>query len=381
MSIAEARVSQARLNTKEERRLLRGHLWAYRNEFAQLPQAEDGTIVDVLSDKGRLIGRGFYQAEGGIAVRLMANKRTPIDEDFLGRRVKAAQGFRERVLPGQTVYRWVFGESDGLPGFVADRYGSVVHAQTPCAFYRTRLQELAHAFLSHERVEGLRVKVCGETSTFGDAPETAECEMDSLRLAVGLEQGQKTGLFLDQRANALALRPYARGARVLDGHSYAGVWSCHAALAGARHVLGVDTSARAIELAEANARLNNVETQCTFECAGVADVLARGGRYDAILLDPPALAKSRSQTRKALGLHLALNKAAMKIIEPGGILVTSCCSHFVGREAFLETLKRAVTSAQRRAWILDVRGAAPDHPVLMAMPETAYLTCVFLRVF
>jgi 23S rRNA (cytosine1962-C5)-methyltransferase len=368
------------LKPKEERRLLRGHLWAYRNEFAEPPEAEDGEVADVFSSGNRFIGRGFYQAQGGIAVRLLSRRQSSIDAGFLAKRIEAAREFRQRVFPGETVYRWVFGESDGLPGFVADRYGSAVSAETSCAFYRAHVDDLAASFLAQAGIESVRMDVCGQVSRHGVVPPWVECIVDGVRFSVDVEDGQKTGMFLDQRVNCQAARRFAPDARVLDAHCYIGMWSCHAALAGAAHVTGVDTSAQAIESARANAELNRVADRCAFECADVATLLAREERYDLVILDPPAFAKSRDQEPKALSLYKALNAAAMNALEPGGVLITSSCSHFVSAEAFLETLKRAAATVQRPVWILDVRGAGPDHPVLMAMPETAYLTCVTLRV-
>jgi 23S rRNA (cytosine1962-C5)-methyltransferase len=364
---------------KEERRILRGHLWAYRNEFAELPDLADGAVVDVLSSAGRFVGRGFYQAQGGIAVRILSRRPAPIDAAFLSRRIAAAREFRERVFPGETVYRWLFGESDRLPGLVADRYGPCVSAQTSCAFYRQHREEIVKAFLECPGVEAVRLNVCGDVLRSGPIPAPIECAVDGVRVAVDIEGGQKTGMFLDQRENWRAAGRYADGAAVLDGHCYIGMWSIHAALAGAAQVLGVDTSAQAIALAQANAERNGVAERCTFERADIAEVLQRDVRYDLIILDPPALAKSHAQERRAQGLYHALNTAALKALAPGGILITSSCSHFVTREAFLEIVKRASTAAQRHMWLLEVRGAAPDHPVLMGMPETAYLNCLVLR--
>ena len=368
------------LKPRDERRLLRGHLWVYRNEVAELPGLEDGQTVDVFSHSRRFIGRGFYQAEGGIAVRILDRRQSPIDGPFLSGRLQAAHAFRERLFPGETVYRWIFGESDGLPGLVADRYGDVVAVATSCTFYRSRADLLAEGFLAQGGIKGVRMAIGSDVLRYGVVPPVVECVVDGLRLTADLERGQKTGLFLDQRENARAMGRYARDARVLDGHCYVGLWSCHAAAAGARHVRGVDMSKPAIELSTANARLNDLEKVCTFEPADVLEVLKRGGEYDLVILDPPAFAKARSQERKALGLYQALNRAAMEVLSPGGVLITSSCSHFVGREAFLERLKRAAGGAHRRAWFLDVRGPAADHPTLAAMPETAYLTCATLRI-
>ncbi|HRI87508.1 MAG TPA: class I SAM-dependent rRNA methyltransferase [Candidatus Hydrogenedentes bacterium] len=372
---------KATLNPKEERRMLRGHLWAYRNEFSDLPDAEDGALVDVASSVGRFVGRGFYQKEGGIAVRLLSSHEEPIDGAFIGRRILRAKRYREILYPGETTYRWLFGESDGLPGLVADRYGSVVVAESHCAFYAPHTEAIANAFLSDESVTGVRVFAGGRVSRFGDAPIWNTVEASGVTFKVNIDEGQKTGLFLDQRENCLAAAPFFRGARVFDGFCYAGQWGLHAARAGASSVLAVDSSKSAIELAKTNAVLNGVEGACAFECADVSEALDRGGRYDVVVLDPPALAKSRSFAQRALGHYQNLNQLGMQSVEPGGYLITSSCSHFVDQEAFLEMLKRAARTVQRAVWLVDVRGPSRDHPILLGMPETAYLKCVTLRVF
>lgn len=374
-------MQSAILKEKEERRLLRGHLWAYRNEFAQLPEVGDGEIVEIVSLKGRLVARGFYQAQGGIAVRILTDRDEPVDSAFLARRVARAKRYRDSMYPAQSTYRWIHGESDGLPGLIADRYDGVVCAETSCAFYSHCAEDLANAFLSVEGIRGVRLEVNSKVYAFGDAAGPVEVEIDALRYLVDIDAGQKTGMFLDQRENCAVASRVAEGARVFDGFCYAGQWSLNMARANAAQVVGIDSSSAAIEAARRNAALNGLEVRCTFECGDAGEALRRGERYDVIILDPPALAKSRGQARKALGLYQSLNRDAMNAVEHGGYLFTSSCSHFVDLPDFLEMLKRAARAAQRDAWILETRGAAKDHPVLMAMPETAYLKCVMLRVF
>lgn len=380
MDTPDHTVLAAALKPKEERRLLRGHLWAYRNEFQHLPEAADGALMDVFTSNRRFVGRGFYQAAGGIAVRVLSRHQEAFDEAFLAVRVEQALAFRAQCFPGSRTYRWIYGESDGLPGLVADRYGALVAVQTACPFYTPWAEALAACFLQAEGVEGVLFRGDGPPRIFGVMSETVEFELEGLVLQLDPWAAQKTGLFLDQRCNRLAMTPYATGRRVLDGHCYHGLWSCHAARAGASAVIGVDTSEAALALARANAERNGVDAVCRFECADVEDVLARGGSYGLIILDPPAYAKTRVQLTKALTRYTALNKAAFDALEPGGILVTCSCSHFVDNEAFHETIKRAASSAGRRAWLLEMRGAAPDHPILLSMPETAYLKCAILRV-
>ncbi len=373
-------IPSATLKPKEERRIQRGHLWAYRNEFSQLPALNDGEVVDVFSANRRFVGRGFYQAEGGIAVRLLSYHQEDINRDFLERRLRTARLLRETFYPNQTIYRWIFGESDGLPGFVADRYDTVVAVQTTCAFYEPRAEELADLFLKTPGVEGVRFQCPRQQVLHGVVPDTLILTLDGLQLGMNLAGGQKTGMFLDQRLNSQAMRPFAKGARVLDGHCYIGLWSCHAGQAGAVSVLGVDTSEKAIEQARANADRNGLSECCQFECADIETVLARGNTYDLILLDPPALAKSRAHLTKALSRYQALNERAMTMVEPGGVLISSSCSHFVEPPAFLDMLKRAAVGAGRQAVLLEFRGAPPDHPVLLSMPEASYLKCALLRI-
>jgi 23S rRNA (cytosine1962-C5)-methyltransferase len=369
------------LKAREERRLLRGHCWAFRNEFDQLPKADDGELVDVFSEKRRFVARGFYQASGGIAVRLFTRRQEEIDETFLQARLDVARAYREAMYPGSDVYRWVFGESDGLPGLVADRYGSIVSAQTSCAFYGERTQQIAKLFLANQDITGVRISVNDKVQQFGDVPEILSCTVDGIKVELNLAETQKTGLFLDQRDNRQAMLPYVQGARVLDGHCYLGQWAIAAAQGGAAFVHAVDSSETAIDSARAHAQLNAVADRCNFEKVDVETVLDRGRCYDTIILDPPAFAKSRAQTKKALSRYQSLNAKALEVVNVGGYLITSSCSHFVDMPDFLEMIKRAAATAQREVWVLETRGAARDHPVLLAMPETSYLKCVILRVF
>ena len=368
------------LKPREERRLLRGHLWAYRNEFAHLPELGDGALVDVFSSERRFVGRGFFQREGGIAVRLLSPRQEDIDAAFFGARLSGALGLRERLFPGQSTYRWVFGESDGLPGLVVDRYGPLAIAQSPAAFYRPWAETLFGLLESLGGVAGVQFRFGGAVQNVGAVPEEVAFDLEGLRLAFAPAHTQKTGLFLDQRLNRLAAKPYAGGKRVLDGHCHHGLWGCHAVQAAAARVLCVDTSEEALECARANAARNGTDAGCAFACARIEEVLEDGTRWDVIILDPPAFAKSRAQAKKAFAAYQTLNAAAMRALEADGILITSSCSHFVDAPDFIEALKRAAAASRRRCALLEMRGAAPDHPVLLAMPETGYLKCAVLRV-
>lgn len=372
-------VAGATLKEKEERRLLRGHLWAYRNEFAHLPQLEDGALVDVFSAARRFVGRGFYQAQGGIAVRLLSRHQEEIDADWLRARLDAARRLRAGLFADSQVYRWVFGESDWLPGLVVDRYGPVAVAESSCRFHAQHAETLGQGLLGVEGMRGAVLRLPGGTRRVGAVPDAWVCELEGLRVGVAAEGAQKTGLFLDQRLNRLVLRRIVPGLRVLDGHCYHGLWSLHAMQFGAASVLGVDSSVEAIACAEENGRRNGMDGRLRFLASDIEDVLRSGEQWDCIILDPPAFAKARAQTAKAEARYRALNTLALRALRPDGWLITSSCSHFLAAERFLEVLKQAAAAAGRTARLIALRGASPDHPVLLAMPETAYLKCAVLH--
>ena len=367
------------LKPGEDRRMLRGHLWAYRNEFSELPALADGDLFDVFSASRRFVCRAFYQAEGGIAGRALAGHQVDIDADFLRKRLEEAMHFRARLYPGSGVYRWVYGESDGLPGLVIDRYGPVASVQTSCAFYRLRREALAELLLRREGIATVVFLGDGGQEVHGAPLDPLEVDLDGVRAGIAFDHSQKTGLFLDQRENWPQVRRFANEASVLDGFCYHGLWGVHAALGGAARVLGVDSSESAVIQARANAALNGMEDRCAFEKARVEEVLEGGLTFDLIVIDPPAFAKTRGQAKKAMARYEEINRKALNALSPGGILITCSCSHFMPTADFLEAVKRAARSLSRSVRILGVRGAAPDHPVLPVMAETEYLKCVILH--
>ncbi len=367
------------LKPKEERRILRGHLWVYRNEVASLPTLQDGDVADVFSSSRRFVGRGFYQQDGGIAVRIIAHHQHDIEPVFFRERLSQARILREQLFGGSSVYRWVFGESDLLPGLVIDRYDTVAVIQSDCVFYERYEEMLIKELLAVQGVTSVMTRFSGTKKWAGEKPDIVSLLLDGVRISLDFSETQKTGLFLDQRCNWRMMQRYATGKSVLDGCCYHGLWSIHAGLADAASVLGVDTSSSAIDHARRNCSLNGLET-CIFEQADIEEKLAQGHSYDVIVLDPPAFAKHRAQTKKALSRYENLNALAMTALSPGGILIACSCSHFVSAEEFLEVLKRAARTTGRHAQLLEMHGAAPDHPVLLTMPETAYLKCAALRM-
>lgn len=370
----------ATLKLKEDRRITRGHAWAYRSEFSAIPELGDGDLTDVYSSEKRFVGRGFYQAQGGIAVRILTRRQEEIGVDFFRARIHDALELRQRLFPGSQAYRWLFGESDGTPGLVADRFGAVVSVQSSCAFYVPWMKTIAELLMEVEGVEGVRFQVAYHLEHFGSIPQDVVFDLEGLEVALQLEGAQKTGMFLDQRYNRLTPVPFAKGARVFDGHCHLGLWACHAAKAGAREVLAVDSSEAALELARGNAARNGVAEAIEFRKGDVEAVLTEEEPFDIVIVDPPAYAKGRALAKKAEGKYFDLNRAAIRATRPGGLLVSSSCSHFVDETAFLEAIKRASFAEKRTVQLLEFRGAAPDHPILMAMPETAYLKCAVMRV-
>jgi len=373
-------IPAATLKPKEERRIQRGHAWAYRGEFQKLPELADGALVDVYSSERRFVGRGFYQAQGGIAVRVLTGRQEAIDRDFFRARIRAALSLRRALFPGSDAYRWIFAEADGLPGLVADRFGGVVSVQSSCAFYVPWMRPLGELLLAEEGVTGVRFQVAYTIESLGAVPDLVDFELEGLQVQLRLEGAQKTGMFLDQRLNRLAPIPFARDARVFDGHCHLGLWGCHAAKAGARKIVAVDSSQAALDLARANGERNGVADRFDFRCDDVEAVLDSEAPFDVVIVDPPAFAKGRSLAKKAQGRYLQLNRAALKATRPGGYCFTSSCSHFIDNATFLDVIKRAASSEKRTVQLLELRGAAPDHPVALAMPETAYLKCAALRV-
>jgi len=368
------------LKPKEERRILRGHLWVYRNEIAALPALQDGDVADVFASNRRFIGRGFYQQEGGIAVRILSHHQNNIDDrSFFHDSLVRADLLRKKLFPGSTVYRWVYGESDMLSGLVIDRYDTVAIIQSDCAFYERHSSLLVEEVLKFDGVDFVSVRFPSRKEWAGKASEKAAVLIDGVQAHISFNDTQKTGLFLDQRNNWPLIRKYAQGATVLDGYCYHGLWSINAALGGATSVQGVDTSPAAITHARENCALNNLEN-CFFEQKDIEAKLNEGKQYDVVVLDPPAFAKNRAQIKKALARYENMNSMAMNALPVNGILITCSCSHFVTPEDFIEMLKRAARKSGRQAQLLEMHGAAPDHPVLLAMLETAYLKCSVLRI-
>lgn len=387
------------------RRVERGHLWVFSNEVADLtgdPQPGDEVIVR--SAKGRFLGMALFSASSLIRARIYSRTMDePCDAAYLRRALERARQWRARLLPGWPAvsHRLVHGDADGLPGLVVDVYGDpraphVVLQITTAALERRReellaaLIELLHPTAIIERsdvavreLEGLEPL---KRVLHGTPASPCAVHEPGAELLADLLEGQKTGYFLDQVGNRRQARAAFNGARVLDMFCYVGAWSVTAGVAGATRVLGVDSSQGALDLARAAVELpaNAIPAgRCDFERADAFQFMAaaaeRGDLYDVVIVDPPALAKSRKDAEAALRAYRELNRRALQVLEPGGLLIACSCSHHVSSEQFETQLQLAARDTHSDL-LLEWRGGQhADHPVHLATPETAYLKCLFLR--
>jgi 23S rRNA (cytosine1962-C5)-methyltransferase len=395
---------RVRLKPSEDERIRNGHVWIYDNELADVDlgkaaagEAGDGALVWVEDAAGRKLGSGFIDMKSAIRVRLVTRgAHKPFDaaqaEGLLGR----ALSRREHL--GPDCVRLVNAEGDYLPGLVIDRYGGTVVVQPhvpawerpelEAAIVNSVVSNINPCSLLFKTRGGLR-RAEGSPAVFspvaeGDRDATERIREANLDFDVDIYGGHKTGFYIDQRENRLSMLPYVRGRRVLDCFCYTGAWSCMCAAAGAARVTGVDSSRPALELAGANAKLNGLEGRVEFVEADVFDYLPALARekwkFDVVILDPPAMAKTRRQVAGAMRGYIHLNKVAMGLIEPGGVLVTCSCSHHMTRERFMEMLRHTSTLVRKRAAVLRIGGQPEDHPSLLGVPETDYLKCVSLRL-
>nr|MBA2563985.1 class I SAM-dependent rRNA methyltransferase [Gemmatimonadota bacterium] len=372
-----------------------GHPWIYRSDIAELPGGlHGGEVVQVAGPRSEFLGQALYSSSSLIALRIFSRRPEPADEAFWNARLDAALALRQDLWGDGEGHacRLVFGESDGVPSFVVDRYDRWLVVQT----LSQGAERLGPAWLAHlarrirpagvlarndVRVRALEGLPAVVETLQGQVPETIEVAIGPVRLRVDPRRGQKTGAFLDQRENYAAAAAYARG-RVLDAFSFQGGFALHAARA-ADHVEAVEISADAVRRGRENARLNGAD-HVTFVEANAFDRLheldGRGERFDMVILDPPAFAKNRRALEAGLRGYKEINLRAMRILHPGGILVTCSCSHHVDEQLFLDVLRSAAVDAGRACQILERRGQSRDHPVLVTCPETGYLTCVIARL-
>lgn len=381
------------LRPREEQDLLAGRLWVFDNEIAGIRgDVQPGGLVDVFSAKGAFLGRGFCNMRSKIRVRLLTRQAEPIDCAFFAHRLGRAVDLRRRLGHFEAC-RLVYGEADLLPGLTVDRFGDVLVVQIAAlGMERFKdvvvdvLVELLHPRTIYERddlptreKEGLPQRT---GVLYGEEPGLVEINENGLRVRVDVVGGQKTGYFLDQRENRAALAPFSTGA-VLDCFCHTGGFALHAARYGADTVEAVDISSAALEMVRQNAALNGLTNITTTE-ANVFDLLKsyqqEGRRYDLVILDPPAFAKSKSALQSAARGYKEINLRGMQLVRPGGFLVTCSCSHFMTPPLFLDMIKRAAADVGRTARVLEIRYQAKDHPIGLGADESLYLKCVILQL-
>jgi 23S rRNA (cytosine1962-C5)-methyltransferase len=371
-------------------RLRSGHLWIYRSDVRSA-QAEPGAVVRLTDERGRFHGRAFYSDKSQIAVRLLTSADVPVDRAFFTERLRRAADYRKLVVEDTDACRLVYGEADQLPSLIVDKYGDYLVLQT--------LSQ------STERQKGLIVEILGDLFSpkgilerndpkvrllegldqrvsvlSGDIPAEIIAKENGVKFVYDLAKGQKTGSFLDQRENHLAARRYASG-EVLDCFSYQGGFALTVA-SKCEHVEGIDMAPAAVEAAKRNQQLNSI-SNVHFREGNTFDILKEydevGRRFQMIILDPPAFAKNRDSIPAAHRGYKEINLRALKILEPGGFLVTCSCSYHVTEPLFLQILAEAANDARRTVVVAERRTQAEDHPIMLTMPETHYLKCLFVK--
>jgi 23S rRNA (cytosine1962-C5)-methyltransferase len=385
-----------RLKRNEDRRLQAGHPWVFSNEVdtqqTPLPKFRPGELVRVLAHNDRALGVAYVNPRSLICARLLGGWGLP-DVAWFAARLRRALALRERLYE-VPYYRLVYGESDGLPGLVIDRFGPACVVQVNTAGMELLKDRIEQALVQVLGIETLLFKNDGAAREMEGLPlyvdlargrldERSDVQEQGLTFGVPLAEGQKTGWFFDQAANRRALAQYVvKGARVLDVFSYVGAWGVRAARSGAAAVLCVDSSAAALDLAEKNALRNGVAVAVRKgDAFDVLEALAHeGAAFDLVIVDPPAFAKRKKDLPKAQAAYKRLNQLAMKLLAEDGILVSCSCSYHLTADALQDAIAKAALGAGKSVQILEFGGQAPDHPVHPAIPETRYLKAFFCRV-
>ena len=396
--MAEAVVT---LKKGEGRSLKAGGLWIYDNEIDTIMGTfTNGDIVLVHDFDGYIMGRGYINQNSKIRIRMMTREPDQlIDEDFLRRRVENAWQYRKDTVDTSSC-RLIFGEADFLPGLVVDKYEDVLVVES-LALGIDRMKENIVGLLKETLAkDGIMIRGVYERSDakvrlkeglprvkgfIGEPFDTnVEIVENGVHYMVDLVDGQKTGFFLDQKYNRLAMQRICQGKTVLDCFTHMGTFALNAGIAGAKEVTGLDISEFAIEQARANAVLNHLEDRVKFRCANVLDELPRlaneGAKYDVVILDPPAFTKSREATKNAIKGYREINMKGMKLVKNGGYLATCSCSHFMTQELLAKTIKEAAKATRKRLRQVEFRTQSPDHPILWAADESYYLKFFIFQV-
>ena len=397
------------ITAKGTRWVEQGHPWIYEGEIVQEEgDCENGALADAVSEKGKYLGTGFVSRQSKIRLRLLSrNANDHFDEAFWQRRIQYAWDYRKTVMAGDiSCCRIIFGEADGFPGLTVDRFSDILVTQTLSMGMEKAKDIIFPLLMKVLRADGQEIRGIYERNDVAireleglpqnkgwyplpgevppDSTVTEICE-NGVFYQVDVENGQKTGFFLDQKYNRLAIARLAKGKRVLDCFTHTGSFALNAAMGGAAHVTAVDISASAIEMAKANAQRNGLSDRMDFVVADVFDLLpeliAKGkAPYDFIILDPPAFTKSRKTVDSAQRGYKEINLRALRLLPRGGYFATASCSHFMPSELFVKMLRSAALDAGVELRQIEARQQAPDHPILWNVPETDYLKFYIFQV-
>jgi 23S rRNA (cytosine1962-C5)-methyltransferase len=389
------------LKKGEGRTLKAGGAWVYDNEIDSIMGSfENGDIVTVHDFDGYFLGYGFINTKSKITVRILSRKKdTVIDDAFLEERVQAAWDYRKQVIDTGSC-RLIFGEADFLPGIVVDKFADVLVVESLALGIDKLKQQILDAVKRVLAKDGITVRGIYERSDakvreqegmerykgfIGEPFDTrVEIVENGVKYIVDVEDGQKTGFFLDQKKNRAAMHSVCKGKRVLDCFTHTGSFALNAGIAGATEVIGVDASELGVEQARENARLNGLEDKVSFVCADVFDFLPaleeKGEKFDVVILDPPAFTKSRNSIKNAVKGYREINVRGMKLVKDGGFLATCSCSHFMDPELFHKTIMEAARGAHKRLRQVEFRTQAPDHPILWAADSSYYLKFYIFQV-
>ncbi len=377
-------------------RILNGHPWIFGNELGdQDGECEAGDIVEVYSSNGSFVGKGYINPASQIRIRLLTrDKNATINEDFFYQRIKAAWEYRKQIGYVENC-RLIFGEADELPALIIDKFNDYFVIQTLSLGidkWKSSIVDALNKIFSpkgiYERndVPVRELEGMAQQKGFLSAPFDTNILLNEngLKFHVDIENGQKTGYFLDQQDNRRAIQHIVKNADVLEAFCYTGTFSLHAAHYGAKSTLGLDISANAIDTATRNASLNGHNDISKFECVNAFDVLKKwvieGKRYDVVMLDPPAFTKSRENIQKAVTGYKEINLRGMKLTRPGGFLVTASCTNLVPPDMFLETIQAAAKDAKRKLRQVCWQTQSADHPILWHVPSTQYLKFLIVQV-
>ncbi len=407
MSFTKREYPTIEITKKAEGSVLQGHPWVYDGELTKFDgRPADGELTDVLSSKGRYLGTGFYNSNSKIKIRLISrNANDKFDSDFFERRIRYAWDYRKTVMGDDlNCCRVIFGESDTFPGLTVDKMNDVLVTQTLSLGIEQRKDVIFPLLCKVLNEDGQNIKgiyerndvsireLEGMVQNKGFYPVEGLPTLESTRTVitengikynVDFENGQKTGFFLDQKYNRLAVSRLVKGRRVLDCFTHTGSFALNAVMGGAEHVCAVDISEDAVEMARSNAELNGFSDRMSFRTANVFDLLpelSKSEGFDFIILDPPAFTKSRTTVDSAMRGYKEINLRAMRLLPRGGYLATCSCSHFMRDDLFRSMLKSAAFDAHVSLRQIEARQQAPDHPILWNVPETDYLKFYIFQV-